>query len=83
MRNFALFFFIDISCQNRPLPLHRESNKNRLVMLDIGIYILCGIVALLIIVGVIVAVGYAALFTLAAVIGGILTLIDKVKTLKQ
>ncbi|MBR4849965.1 MAG: hypothetical protein IKV09_03445 [Alistipes sp.] len=52
-------------------------------MLDIGIYILCGIVALLIIVGVIVAVGYAALFTLAAVIGGILTLIDKVKTLKQ
>lgn len=51
-------------------------------MLDIGIYILCGIVALLIIVGVVVAIGYAALFTLAVIIGGTLTLIDKVKTLK-
>ena len=52
-------------------------------MIDIGIYIICGIVALLIIVGVVVAVGYAALFSIMTLIGGVLTLIDKIKTLKQ
>ena len=52
------------------------------MVVDVIILIVCSIVALLISIGIIVALGYAALFVIGAAIGGILTLIDKCKTLK-
>ncbi len=82
---FRTFFCFDTSCQNRPVPLHRESNiqlNNKRTMIDAIILIVSSIVVLVISIGIVVAVGYAALFIIGAMIGGILTLIDKYKTLK-
>ena len=51
-------------------------------MIDAIILIVSSIVVPVISIGIVVAVGYAALFIIGAMVGGVLTLIDKYKTLK-
>ena len=82
---FRTFSCFDTSCQNRPVSLHRESNiqlNKKRTMIDAIILIVSSIVVPVISIGIVVAVGYAALFIIGAMVGGVLTLIDKYKTLK-
>ena len=51
-------------------------------MVDAIIFIVSFIVVLMVTIGIVIAIGYAALFFIGATIGGILTLSDKCKTLK-
>ena len=65
--------------------MHREREvkpNNKGTMVDAIILIVSFIVVLMVCIGIAVAIGYAALFVVAASIGGILTLSDKCKTLK-
>ena len=65
--------------------MHREREvkpNNKGTMVDAIILIASFIVMLMVAIGIVIAIGYAALFFICATIGGILTLSDKCKTLK-
>jgi hypothetical protein len=44
--NFRTFFYFDTTCQNAPIPLHHESNRNRKTISNmIAILFFIGLVA--------------------------------------